>query len=342
MTSDTHDSPGRRPVPATGQVTVIMCVYNAGEYFKPALDSVLQQTYRDLQIIIVDDGSTDGCTSILELVSDPRVVILRHANRGRPASLNRALAIATGEFYTVQDADDISHPARIARLVETMRRYPDIAAAMSGHDLIIEGRRMAPRFAAKDPRSCRLDIAALRMPGHDATAMYRMSMVGHYRYDETLPFIEAYDYVMRVGEEFSMRVVGGCLYSYRVHWNSITRRDPSQRCLKVRECAARILQRREIAFSPSMLPAVPQPGRASNRDRDNDLVSHFMESLVDLRHAGRRVEALRTAAQCIALHPLDPYYYKPAIYALAPRAAIDWYRAKRARRNPVVRARAPA
>ncbi len=322
-----------------GQVTLIMCVYNAGKYFGPAVDSLLAQTYRDLQIIIVDDGSTDGCTSILKDLSDPRIVVLRHENRGRSASLNRALSIATGEFYTVQDADDLSHPSRIARQVECMRLYPDTAAAFSGHEVIINGRHLAPRLAEKDSQTCRTDIDLLRMPGHDATAMYRMSMVKGMQYDETLPFIEAYDYVIRVGEQHNMRVIGECLYSYRVHWSSITHRDPAARCHKVRECTAKILQRRGLRAHPTLLPPLPEPGRASNRERDNDLVSHFMESVVDLCHAGRRAEALRAAATCARLHPLDPYYYKPALYAVAPTSAVAWYRSRRTSRAIALNAR---
>ena len=66
-----------------------------------------------------------------------------------------------------------------------------------------------------------------------------------------------------------------------------------------------------------------------NRQLDNDLVSHFMASMVDLRRAGQRRTALNAAFECLRLHPTDPYYYKPALYAVAPLSLITWHRTRR-------------
>jgi glycosyltransferase involved in cell wall biosynthesis len=310
-------------------VTVIICVYNAGEFLRPSIESVLHQTYRNLEVIVVDDGSTDGCLSLIEDLSDPRMRILRQENRGKPAALNSALLETNGEFFAIQDADDLSHPERIEKQVECMREHLDVAAVFCGYELILNGRYVAPIFTHKDADRCRKDIEKLQMPGHDPTAMYRVSMVKQFQFDETLPIVEGYDYVLRVGERFPMQVLGECLYSYRIHWNTVTKRNPSVRQKMLLNAMKKVLERRGLPYSDSSLPEVSHPARIRNKDLDNDIVSHFMASMVDLRHAGKWLSALRTAASCLMLHPFDPYYYKPVTYAVAPISLIDWHRARK-------------
>lgn len=307
-------------------ISVVMCVFNAGRYFRPAVESVLRQTYPHFELLVIDDGSTDGAVDEAFLRSDVRVRLHRQPNQGRPAALNRALALAQGEFYAVQDADDLCHPQRLEAQLRCLQNHPETAAVFCGFDLILNERHVAPRMADKDPETCSRDIEMLRMPGHDPTAMYRMSLVKGLAYADDLKYVEAYDYVLRVGERLPMRSISACMYSYRIHTDSITKRDPTARCLAVRECTHRTLLRRGIAVTADKLPAVPSAKRISNKDRDNDLVSHFMECMVDLKQAKRPLEAFRAALTCAGLHWHDAYYYKPLLYALAPLVCIKGYR----------------
>src|SRR5262249_9575451 len=146
--------------------------YNGGDFLRPSVESILRQTYVNLEVLLVDDGSTDGCFATIQDLLDPRIRILRQENRGKPAALNYALAELRGAFYAVQDADDLSHPRRIEKQLECMREHPDVAAVFCGYDLILNGRRVAPRFAPKNHLQCRSDIEKMAMPGHDPTAMY--------------------------------------------------------------------------------------------------------------------------------------------------------------------------
>ena len=77
-------------------VTVVICVYNAGDFLRPAVESVLNQTYTHLEVLIVDDGSTDGCLSTIQDLHDPRIRILRQENRGKPSAMNYALSEMKG------------------------------------------------------------------------------------------------------------------------------------------------------------------------------------------------------------------------------------------------------
>jgi glycosyltransferase involved in cell wall biosynthesis len=316
-----------------GLVTAVICVYNGGELLRPAVQSILNQTYANLEVLIVDDGSTDGCLSTIQDLRDPRIRILQQENKGKPAAMNYALSELRGEFYVIQDADDLSFPERIERQLQCMREHPEVAAVFCGYELILDGRHLAPRCAAKDSTQCRKEIEQMGMPAHDPTAMYRLSMVGDLRYDEALRIGEGYDYILRVGEQFPMWVLGECLYSYRINWEALTKRDPVQRQRLLRDAAIKVYERRGLPFDESQLPQLLDPRQIKNRHLDNDLVSHFMASTVDQRRAGNWGAAVQAAVSCLALHPLDPYYYRPVAYAVAPLRVIDWYRARKSSRR---------
>lgn len=306
-------------------VTVIVCVYNAGRWLRPAVLSVLGQTHRRLQVIVIDDGSTDGCMETIADLGDPRIETIRQRrNAGKPVALNRALAATRGEFYALHDADDISHPLRIERLVGCMRERPDLAAVFSGYDLLIDNRPRAPLLNAKDEAACADDIAHFRIPSQDPTVMYRTAIARRYPYAEDLPVVEGLDHVLRVGEHHPLRSLGECLYSYRIHPHQITRRSPADRERLVREVRRRACLRRGIPFVEG---AAADRGSA-NDIRENYIASHFISSVLDLRRLRRRIDALRTGWFCSLLHPADPIYHKALIYALAPEPLIPLMRRK--------------
>jgi glycosyltransferase involved in cell wall biosynthesis len=316
-------------------VTVIMCVYNAGEYLRPALESIIAQTYRNLDILIIDDGSTDGCFSAIgDLLEDKRIRLHHQENATRPVALNRALAMARGEFYAIQDGDDISHPRRIERQVRAMTSAPHLAAVFCGNSLILNGRDTAPTFSAKSEQECRRDVDAFRMPAHDPTGMFRMSAVEGLQYDPTLPYVEAFDYVMRVGERHSITVLGDCLYGYRILSTSVTRRDPSRRERFVVEALTRACARRGMDYARVFPQGIDGPHRSKNRILDNNIAAHFMKSVIDQCLIGKRFAAIGTALECVRLHPLDPHYYKALFYALTPSWLVSYLR----REIPVISA----
>ena len=99
-------------------VSVIIPVYNVKPYLREALDSVIGQTYRRLEIIIVDDGSTDGSGDICdEYSSDPRVTVIHQANGGLSNARNKGLTLAKGEYLCFIDSDDSYHKAFIEKLL---------------------------------------------------------------------------------------------------------------------------------------------------------------------------------------------------------------------------------
>lgn len=109
------------------KVTIGLPIYNAKPYLEMALRSIFAQTYQDWELVIVDDGSTDGSLDLVCGIRDSRVTV--HAdgiNRGLSSRLNQIIELAGGEYLARMDADDIMHPERLARQVEMLDRRPDL------------------------------------------------------------------------------------------------------------------------------------------------------------------------------------------------------------------------
>ena len=314
-------------------VAVVIPVYNARPYLREAVDSVLGQTYTNLDVIVIDDGSTDGSREVISDIRDPRLRVVTQPNAGKPAAMNRALAMTNAEFYIVNDADDLSHPRRVERQLACMIAKPHLAGVFIGHELIVRGERMAPQFRGKTEAECREDIEQFRMPGHDPTPMYRMSAVRGLEFDPKLPVAEGLDYILRVGEKNPLLVLGECLYSYRIHQASITKRarDLCNAC--VWEVLRRACARRGLSFEERFGTECAQADtrRMRNKDLDNNLAAHFIESVLDLRSQGRVLDAIKTGISCGKFHPTDPHYLKALAYAVLPKVVVARVRSRKHR-----------
>ncbi|HUU18180.1 MAG TPA: glycosyltransferase family 2 protein [Sedimentisphaerales bacterium] len=312
-------------------VSVLIPVYNAGDYLRSSIQSIISQTYSNLEILIIDDGSTDGCMDSIADLNDSRIRIITQKNAGKSAALNHALQELSGTFYAIQDADDISYPQRIERQVECMLENPELAAVFTGHDIILRQRRIAPTFSGKSIDECRRGIEQFRMPTHDATSMFRVSLVQDFCFEPSLQYGEGLDYILRVGERHPMLLLAECLYSYRIHFGSLMTKNFLQRKQMIRDVMERACERRGLNPGDYLSVNSERISRFRHREMETHIVPHFMESVLDLRRADRSTEALKTAFACLRLHPFDPYYYKPLAYFLAPLAIIKYYRSIKAK-----------
>lgn len=108
-------------------ITVAMPVYNAGRLLKPALLSIINQTYTNWELIIIDDGSTDGCLEDLPKLNDSRIRVFKDGkNKGIAPRLNEIIDLATGEYLARMDSDDISHPQRFELQLSKLQSQPEL------------------------------------------------------------------------------------------------------------------------------------------------------------------------------------------------------------------------
>src|SRR5436190_20057932 len=118
-------------------ITVLMPVFNAAAFVREAIQSVLRQTQADLELLIIDDASTDGSSAIIRSFSDPRVRVITHQrNLGLVASLNDGLDQARGRYVARMDADDVMHPQRLEKQLRYLEEHVDIALVAAFVDFI--------------------------------------------------------------------------------------------------------------------------------------------------------------------------------------------------------------
>jgi glycosyltransferase involved in cell wall biosynthesis len=119
-------------------VSIILPVYNAEKYLEKSISSILQQTYTNLEVIIIDDGSTDGSFEIIESFakSDCRIISISRSNKGLVETLNEGISIATGKYIVRMDADDVSYFNRIEEQVDFLRKNLEYVIVGSWADVI--------------------------------------------------------------------------------------------------------------------------------------------------------------------------------------------------------------
>ncbi|MFM9403635.1 glycosyltransferase family 2 protein [Myroides odoratimimus] len=107
-------------------VSVVISVFNGERYILEALSSIVEQTYKKLEIIVIDDGSTDSTLEIIKGVEDERIILVSRENKGLIFSLNEGIKLASGKYIARMDADDISIDSRISEQVKFLEENPDI------------------------------------------------------------------------------------------------------------------------------------------------------------------------------------------------------------------------
>src|SRR5262249_39912793 len=119
-------------------VSVVMSVFNGERYLDEAIGSILSQTFRDFEFIVIDDGSTDSTPQIFAGYpkTDPRTVVHRQAHQGIIAALNAGCSLARGGYIARMDADDVALPERLQRQVEYLESCPKVGVVGSSINII--------------------------------------------------------------------------------------------------------------------------------------------------------------------------------------------------------------
>lgn len=256
-------------------VSVVVGAFQAAGSLRRSLASVLDQDLLDLELIVVDDGSTDATPSILAdlAAADDRLVVLRQENGGLTSALSRACASARGEFIGRHDADDLSLPGRFAAQVEALRRDSSLSfvscwgRALGPEDeLLYEARPTAEPGAATQAL-----LAGRAGPVHHGSVVFRAAAyraTGGYR--RFFRYAQDWDLWLRLGEVGRLAFVAEMLYAFRVDEWSISARRRSQqlRLLDLAlEChAARVEGRPEEPWlaKAEQVSQEPPPPRGSS------------------------------------------------------------------------------
>ena len=208
-------------------VSVIMPVYNAATYLREAIESVLNQTYRDFEFIIINDGSTDNSEEIIKSYTDPRIVYLKNEKNSKLIyTLNRGIDEAKGVYIARMDADDICLADRFATQKNMLDQDKKLSVAGSLVTQINEKGGQAKDWPL-DAKTTSWEAIRRKMPKENCiahpSAMIRASVLKEFRYKEYQQNIEDYDLWLRLlNRGHCIEKSSSILLQYRVHSLSVT------------------------------------------------------------------------------------------------------------------------
>lgn len=203
-------------------VTVLMPVYNGLPYLPEAVQSILSQTLRNLTLLVVDDGSTDGSRDYLSLLKDPRVRVQSIPHSGLGAALSTGVEMCTTEFIARMDADDIALPRRLELQLGYLKTHDDIG--LLGTQVAYFGHGISYGFSPPLYRNHARIVSALMKGDHSvchASMMCRtaaLKSVGGYRIRGPG---QDWDMFLRMAETCQLANLEEVLYLYRLHSRSI-------------------------------------------------------------------------------------------------------------------------
>ena len=288
-------------------VSVVMAVYNGEPFLTSAMRSVLAQSWRDFEFIVVDDGSTDETPATLAAFDDPRIRVLTNdGNRGLPVSLNRGLDEARGEFIARIDADDLWDPRKLERQLAFLRKNRGVVLLGTAYlEMDESGDPLDRVVMATDHLSLRWKLPFL-CPFCSSTVIWRrepvMREIGGF--DPNHAYAQDWDLWLRIARRFQVANLSEVLGRYRIWDQSLTSTHPradaevsSIRTDGMREFAvglpecevepilARGHQVFQLLFDHSLPDSLPEVRSAV---RDFERLSAEFESRLDLSPSNRR------------------------------------------------------
>ncbi|MGX5818853.1 glycosyltransferase family 2 protein [Chitinophaga lutea] len=213
-------------MPLQPTITIILPVYNGAAFLAPAIQSMLDQTFGDFELLIVNDGSTDNSQEIIDSFRDERIRAIVQPNRGLVAALNRGVQEARGRYIARMDADDVSLPERLAKQVEYMEAHPETVVLSTVVDLIDEQGNLRGTWAQDKKYVTREQIRHilpyLNCLTH-SNILARREVMQQYPYRPEQKHIEDYDLWLRMlSDGLIIEKLPDVLLYVRVHQTSVT------------------------------------------------------------------------------------------------------------------------
>lgn len=223
----------KKPINNEPNITVLMSCYNAAKWLDEAVNSVINQTYKDLEFIIIDDGSTDDTLKLIKYFSaiDSRIIVIEKPNTGLADSLNLGIQQARGQWIARLDADDLCEPTRLEKQVAYARQHPNSVFIGSGLLKInADGHFLrSHRYPAYHAALLENLRTARNFPPH-SSAFYRTQVVraiGGYRI--RIRRAEDWDLWLRLSEVGELACLAELLVRIRQHDEQISHEDFGKR-----------------------------------------------------------------------------------------------------------------
>jgi len=216
------------------RVSVVIPVYNRGKYIAETIGSVMAQTFKDFEIIAVDDGSKDDSRAVLDSFGSA-IQVLEHpgrSNRGQSASINLGMRAARGDFIAVLDSDDLWLPEKLALQVAYFDAHPEVGLVY-GNGWVVDGNGQRPYPIYKpehreysEPSRVLMDCYFL-LPSNSLVRAAVFRRAGWF--DESFRAAQDHDMAIRIAEITQLAYINEYIFSYRRHEDSISFKNADRR-----------------------------------------------------------------------------------------------------------------
>ena len=233
----------------TPAISVVLPVYSAEKYLDAAIKSVLAQTFTNFELILINDGSTDGSLKILERFAqkDARCIVFSWENKGIVASLNQGIFLAKADIICRMDADDICLPHRLEKQFEYLRAHPECVAV--GSNILLIDPEGLP-IVTWTYLHTHEEIDRLNLTGsvgscicHPSVAIRKSSLLAVGAYRLGFEYAEDYDLFLRLAELGKLANLPEVLLKYRQHPASIGHAKRKEQLMKTQQALEETLQR---------------------------------------------------------------------------------------------------
>lgn len=278
-------------------VSVIVPMHNAEAYISDTLASILQERDVSLEVVVVNDGSTDASLDTVRAICDERIRVINGPCQGVAAALNAGLDIASGEIIVRCDADDLYPPQRLARQVDWLTKYPEFGAVCGSFSTIdVRGRLVARLDCGKDAEEITDELRNGITRTHFCTFAVRVEVLravgGVRQYFHTA---EDIDLQLRIGELCKVWYVPDMQYHYRLHDTSLTHTQSNVEREFFESTAREFQLQRHTQGSDDLqrgCPPTPPQGSTKAMKAAKHLQGMLIGSAWQQHRAGHKLQAL--------------------------------------------------
>lgn len=205
------------------KISVILPVYNAEAFLPEAIASILGQSYADFELLIIDDGSTDGSLAAIERFNDARITLFIREHAGITKTLNFGIAQAQGDYIARMDADDIAAPARFEKQAAFLDKNPSVSAVGCWYRLINNKAEIIKKVTPPtEPKLIKKAFFTGAPLVHPAAMIRKSALAAIGGYDETFLYAQDRDLFLRLMQKGELGIVPEFLFSMRVSPQSIS------------------------------------------------------------------------------------------------------------------------